>query len=190
MEENVENPSDYGIYIVDRRMKSVEESIQQLSDIMVGFCQKSRRQRINQRNRTERLSDILDWKRMGLEYVRARQLALRRRYRHAFLDAEEGEEAVLGTVAEPLLSLEKAKVKKPLSVSSSPKSRASLEEDEEEQEKEQEEGEEEGVYSSGGEGLVVEGCGTPKKRTANGLEQEGALMAQEALRALESLQMG
>mgnify|MGYP001592419391 CR=1 FL=1 len=44
---------------------------------MVQFCQKTRRQRINQRNRTERLSDLLDWKRMGLEYAKARQLALR-----------------------------------------------------------------------------------------------------------------
>jgi len=42
---------------------------------MVSFCQKTRRQRINQRNRTERLSDLLDWKRMGLEYAKARQRA-------------------------------------------------------------------------------------------------------------------
>lgn len=84
MEENIENPSDYGIYIVDRRMKSVEESIQQLADCMLSFCQKSRRQRINQRNRTERLSDFLDWRRMGLEYVKARHLAMRRKYPDAF----------------------------------------------------------------------------------------------------------
>jgi glycogen(starch) synthase len=35
MDEMIENPSDYGIYIVDRRMKSVEESIQQLADCMM-----------------------------------------------------------------------------------------------------------------------------------------------------------
>ena len=90
MDDNIENPSDYGIYIVDRRMKSVEESIQQLADLMLSFCQKSRRQRINQRNRTERLSDILDWKRMGLEYVKARQLALRRKYSDSFRYASTG----------------------------------------------------------------------------------------------------
>jgi hypothetical protein len=61
------------IYIVDRRMKSVEDSVNQLTDQMVSFCQKTRRQRINQRNRTERLSDLLDWKRLGLEYAKARQ---------------------------------------------------------------------------------------------------------------------
>ena len=76
IEDTVECPSDYGIYIVDRRMKSIEESCNQLADYMFQFCQKSRRQRINQRNRTERLSDILDWRRMGVEYQKARFCAL------------------------------------------------------------------------------------------------------------------
>ncbi|ORX56312.1 glycogen synthase [Hesseltinella vesiculosa] len=84
MEENIENCEDYGIYVMDRRLKGVEESLQQLSDQMFRFCQKTRRQRINQRNRTERLSDLLDWKRMGLEYMKARQLALRRLYPDSF----------------------------------------------------------------------------------------------------------
>jgi len=78
MDELIENASDYGIYIVDRRTKGVDESVNQLTDYMFEFTKKSKRQRINQRNRTERLSDLLDWKRMGMEYVKARQLALRR----------------------------------------------------------------------------------------------------------------
>lgn len=89
MGENIENSSDYGIYIIDRRMKSVEESIQQLSETMIQFCQKSRRQRINQRNRTERLSEILDWQRMGLEYIKARRLAMRRKWPQCFLNDTE-----------------------------------------------------------------------------------------------------
>lgn len=80
MEELLEDPDDYGIYIVDRRMKSIDESIDQLTGQMYDFTNKTRRQRINQRNRTERLSDMLDWKRMGIEYAKARQLALRRAY--------------------------------------------------------------------------------------------------------------
>jgi glycogen(starch) synthase len=91
MEENIENCDDYGIYITDRRMKSVEDSLNQLCDQMFQFVQKTRRQRINQRNRTERLSDLLDWKRMGLEYIKARQLALRRAYPDSFIDDEEEE---------------------------------------------------------------------------------------------------
>ncbi|KAI9012042.1 glycogen synthase [Phycomyces nitens] len=110
MDENIENCEDYGIYIVDRRMKSVEESIQQLCEQMFRFCQKTRRQRINQRNRTERLSDLLDWKRMGLEYIKARQLALRRAYPDSFVDEEEDEEVF-------------RKIPKPLSAPASPRIR-------------------------------------------------------------------
>jgi glycogen(starch) synthase len=80
MSEIINFPSDYGIHIVDRRTKSVEDSLEQLTDIMVDFCSKTRRQRINQRNRTERLSDVLDWKRLGLEYVKARWVALVRKF--------------------------------------------------------------------------------------------------------------
>jgi glycogen(starch) synthase len=80
MQEVITHPSDYGIYITDRRTKSVEESLNQLTDYMFDFCQKNRRQRINQRNRCERLSDVLDWKRMGLEYVKARWVAIRRKF--------------------------------------------------------------------------------------------------------------
>lgn len=95
IEENVENPIDYGIYIVDRRMKSVEESVQQLTDHFVHFCRKTRRQRINMRNRTERLSDLLDWKRMGVEYHKAHQLALCRVYPELFHDEGGDEEGLL-----------------------------------------------------------------------------------------------
>jgi glycogen synthase len=90
MDEMISHPQDYGIYIVDRRLKSVEESVQQLTDHMMDFCQKSRRQRINQRNRTERLSDLLDWKRMGCEYMKARWVAIRRKWPDLVRDDDDG----------------------------------------------------------------------------------------------------
>ncbi|KAI9298732.1 glycogen synthase [Neoconidiobolus thromboides FSU 785] len=114
MEDNIENPKDYGIYIVDRRMKSVDESIEQLTEHMLDFCLKSRRQRINQRNRTERLSDLLDWKRMGVEYMKARQLALRRVYPNAFTNDED--DFVDDSTHVP-------KIPRPLSAPGSPKPR-------------------------------------------------------------------
>lgn len=118
MDDNIVDSSEYGIYIVDRRMKSVEESIQQLADQMLMFCQKSRRQRINQRNRTERLSDLLDWKRMGLEYIKARQLALRRAYPDSFDDDYFGLDES---------SAERHKVPNPRSAPGSPRIRTPLE---------------------------------------------------------------
>lgn len=74
--EHVADPMSYGIYIVDRRFKSPEESVQQLAQYLFDFTCLSRRQRIIQRNRTERLSDLLDWKNLGVYYRQARQAAL------------------------------------------------------------------------------------------------------------------
>ncbi|KAK3824037.1 MAG: putative glycogen synthase [Linnemannia gamsii] len=125
MDDNIVDSSEYGIYIVDRRMKSVEESIQQLADQMLMFCQKSRRQRINQRNRTERLSDLLDWKRMGLEYIKARQLALRRAYPDSFDDDYFGLDDA--TQQQLQLQEQRPKIPNPRSAPGSPRIRTPLE---------------------------------------------------------------
>lgn len=84
MQDLIERPQDEGCYIVDRRTQSVENSVNQLTDHLFTFCSKTRRQRINQRNRVERLSPLLDWKNLGIEYSKARQLAIRRAYPDAF----------------------------------------------------------------------------------------------------------
>lgn len=124
MEDLIETDQakDYGIYIVDRRFKSPDESVEQLADYMEEFVNKTRRQRINQRNRTERLSDLLDWKRMGLEYVKARQLGLRRAYPEQFkqLVGETISDANMNTLA----GGKKFKIARPLSVPGSPKVRS------------------------------------------------------------------
>lgn len=74
--ERVSEPSDYGIYVIDRRFKSVEESIGQMSSYMFKFCGLTRRQRVNLRNRTERLSDIMGWSVLEHQYFVARYSAL------------------------------------------------------------------------------------------------------------------
>ncbi|KAL8829750.1 MAG: hypothetical protein Q9170_006036 [Blastenia crenularia] len=117
MEELIDNASEYGISIVDRRMKGIDESLDQLCEFMFNFTTKSKRQRINQRNRTERLSDLLDWKRMGMEYVKARQLALRRAYPTSFDD--DYDEAGIFDSSEPKLS-------RPFSVPGSPRARGGM----------------------------------------------------------------
>ncbi|XP_009075706.1 PREDICTED: glycogen [starch] synthase, liver isoform X2 [Acanthisitta chloris] len=84
MQEHVADPEAYGIYIVDRRFRSPDESCNQLTQFLYGFCQQSRRQRIIQRNRTERLSDLLDWRYLGRYYMHARHLALSRTFPEKF----------------------------------------------------------------------------------------------------------
>ncbi|CAG0899279.1 unnamed protein product [Cyprideis torosa] len=78
MQEHISDPKSYGIYIIDRRYKSAEESVQQLAHHLFEFTKMSRRQRIIQRNRTERLSELLDWRNLGKFYHNARNLALHR----------------------------------------------------------------------------------------------------------------
>lgn len=85
MQDMIDRPEDEGCYIIDRRMQSPEDSVNSLADSLFSFSQKTRRQRINQRNRVERLSPLLDWKNLGIEYSKARQLALRRAYPDAFV---------------------------------------------------------------------------------------------------------
>lgn len=65
MEDHIQDPQSYGIYVIDRRFKSPEESVRQLAQCLFDFTRQTRRQRIIQRNRTERLSDLLDWKNLG-----------------------------------------------------------------------------------------------------------------------------
>ncbi|XP_057331627.1 glycogen [starch] synthase [Microplitis mediator] len=80
MQEHIADPKSYGIYIVDRHFIDVESSVQQLAHYMFDFARLSRRQRIIQRNRTERLSDMLDWRNLGIYYRQARMKALVKLY--------------------------------------------------------------------------------------------------------------
>lgn len=48
---------------------------------MYNYCKLSRRQRVNLRNRVERLSELLGWSSLTVYYQIARQLALRKAYR-------------------------------------------------------------------------------------------------------------
>ncbi len=81
MHRHVDDPEAHGIYILDRRFVGPGESIGQLADMMYRFCRLNRRQRIQMRNRTERLSELLDWRNLGKAYHDARSLALQRAYR-------------------------------------------------------------------------------------------------------------
>ena len=50
--------------------------MKQLAGFMFDYTKLNRRQRIIQRNRTERLADLLDWKNLGVYYRQARVMAL------------------------------------------------------------------------------------------------------------------
>eukprot|EP00096_Caligus_rogercresseyi_P011872 TRINITY_DN4821_c0_g1_i1.p1 TRINITY_DN4821_c0_g1~~TRINITY_DN4821_c0_g1_i1.p1 ORF type:complete len:697 (-),score=200.93 TRINITY_DN4821_c0_g1_i1:731-2821(-) len=97
MEEHVMDPKSYGIYVVDRRHKGLDESINDLASSMYEFSLMNRRQRIIMRNRTERLSDLLDWKSLGIYYRQARMIALK----HTFPDINDEDETLPGVINFP-----------------------------------------------------------------------------------------
>jgi glycogen(starch) synthase len=78
--KNISDPDANGLYVIDRRYRTFDESKYQMADIMWRFAQLGRRQRIRLRNRVERLSNFLDWETLGKHYVRARNLALQKTY--------------------------------------------------------------------------------------------------------------
>uniref|UniRef100_A0A6Q2ZPK4 Glycogen [starch] synthase n=1 Tax=Esox lucius TaxID=8010 RepID=A0A6Q2ZPK4_ESOLU len=96
MEEHIADPSAYGIYILDRRYRGVDESCNQLTSYLFQFCQQSRRARIIQRNRTERLSDLLDWRYLGRYYISARHMALAKAFPDTFFYQPHDSETAQG----------------------------------------------------------------------------------------------
>ncbi len=69
-----------GIYVIDRRHKDPEGVLDELAQVLIDFCEFDRRERIQLRNRTERLSELLDWAQLGQVYGRAHDLALKWAY--------------------------------------------------------------------------------------------------------------
>jgi glycogen(starch) synthase len=67
-----------GIQIITRRQRSFDDACDQLVNHLFQFCQLSRRQRIDLRNRTERLSEQFDWSSLARHYDDAHGLALER----------------------------------------------------------------------------------------------------------------
>lgn len=80
MEKHIPDCAKRGVFVVDRRFKAPGESIEQMCSIFYSFAMLSRRDRVELRNQTERLSQMLDWKNLGRCYTEARHLALRTVY--------------------------------------------------------------------------------------------------------------
>ncbi len=60
--KNIKTPHKKGMYVIQRRHKDFHAISQQLAEAMFQFANQTRRERINQRNRTEGSSENFDWK--------------------------------------------------------------------------------------------------------------------------------
>jgi len=79
VQHEIPNHAEQGLGVINRRTQNFDQSTNELVDHLFSFVQLSRRQRIELRNRTERLSELFDWSVLSRHYTEAHNLALARR---------------------------------------------------------------------------------------------------------------
>jgi glycogen(starch) synthase len=78
VQRHIDRHDDNGIFVLKRRQRSFDDSAEDLVQYLLQFCGLNRRQRIELRNRVERLSDLFDWARLASHYHEAHDMALER----------------------------------------------------------------------------------------------------------------
>ncbi len=73
-----DNDSDGGICVLSRLSHPFEQSVEELVEHLMGFAKLNRRQRIELRNKVERVSEIFDWSNLVSRYHDAHDLAIDR----------------------------------------------------------------------------------------------------------------
>jgi glycogen(starch) synthase len=67
-----------GVGVIHRRHRNFDESAEELTDKLYGFCLLTRRQRVALRNRVEGYAEHFDWQKLADHYDRAHELAAAR----------------------------------------------------------------------------------------------------------------
>jgi glycogen(starch) synthase len=75
---HIPDSNDNGICVLNRRFHGFDEACNELVDYLFDFVRMSRRQRIELRNRVERLSELFDWSALIRHYREAHDMALDR----------------------------------------------------------------------------------------------------------------
>jgi glycogen(starch) synthase len=78
VERHIDDARSQGIFVLKRRNRGFDESVDDLTNYLLEFCSLNRRQRIEMRNRTERLSELFDWSALASHYHEAHDMALER----------------------------------------------------------------------------------------------------------------
>ncbi|WP_428937039.1 glycosyltransferase [Fontivita pretiosa] len=79
VQRHIEDARSQGIMVLNRRNRSFDDAVGDLVQYLLEFIQLNRRQRIELRNRTERLGELFDWSVLVSHYHEAHDLALERR---------------------------------------------------------------------------------------------------------------
>ena len=76
--QNINNPEEKGILVIDKVKNTFHESAQQLADAMFKFVKQSRRERVEMRNKSEASSVSFDWNLLVKYYDKAYFLSIQR----------------------------------------------------------------------------------------------------------------
>jgi len=78
VQQHIPEHEEEGIYVLNRRTQSFDQSVNDLVENLLAFVQMSQRQRIEMRNCVERLSEMFDWSVLIDYYNEAHDMALSR----------------------------------------------------------------------------------------------------------------
>jgi glycogen(starch) synthase len=78
VQRHLPKAEEQGVLVLNRKSQSFEEAADDLADYLFTFVQQNRRQRIEMRNKTERLAELFDWAALAKHYHAAHDLALER----------------------------------------------------------------------------------------------------------------
>ncbi len=78
VERHIPDAAQNGVTVLNRRYKSFDDSVDELANYFFDFARQTRRQRIELRNRVERLSELFDWSALVKHYHDAHDLAMAR----------------------------------------------------------------------------------------------------------------
>lgn len=78
VQRHVPQSEEQGIIVLKRRTENFDQSTNDLVEHLMRFVHQNRRQRIELRNRTERMSELFDWSVLISHYDQAHDLALER----------------------------------------------------------------------------------------------------------------
>jgi glycogen(starch) synthase len=78
VERHIPDHEQRGIFVLRRRQRSFDDATNHLVEHLMQFLQLNRRQRIELRNKVERLGEMFDWSSLIRHYDEAHDLALQR----------------------------------------------------------------------------------------------------------------
>lgn len=78
--KNIPNPSEKGIYVVNRYHRGFHDAAEQLANMMFEFVKQGRKERIIQRNKVESAAEHFDWSNLAVHYQQAYKVALERKF--------------------------------------------------------------------------------------------------------------